>query len=420
MLVFAAMLAAPAGVRAASYTDIYTFTGPPGPIVPFGALSFGGGAVFYGTSYQGGTSTACGFGCGTVYALTLTKTAGQWNASVSTVYSFQGGDDGSGPEGGVVVGPHGVLFGTTAYGGGNQSGTVFALVPGAGGWTKTILSNFNGAGGSLPISPLLYGSDGALYGVAAGGQFGQGVVFQVKPGDTIAAPWTEQVLYNFPGGSGGQTPYSGLIGDPATAMYGTTLYGGAGPCTRSDGVGLPPIPGCGTVFSVTQPSPETWNTTLIYSFQGGPSDGDTPGPLSMGSDGTLYGATFGGGYFVESRFAPWGCGQAFSLAPSGPGGTWAESVLYAFRGPRSPACNPVGVTFQAPGRLLGTTSPQDADTSSAIFSLTLNGGVWKLGEMADDIGPAATSPAVTLAGKLLVGINPYGGGGSGSAFLATP
>ncbi len=413
---------APAAARAAgSYAPIYAFSGPPGPIVPFGPLTQGDGATFYGTSYQGGTGTACGFGCGTVYALTVHRTAGVWSASVSTVYSFQGNDDGSGPEGGVVPGPHGVLYGTTAYGGTSQSGTVFALVPHDGTWTKTVLFNFNGGSGSLPITPLLYGSDGALYGVAAGGQFGQGVVFQVKPGATAEAPWSEQVLFDFPGGSGGQAPYSGLVGDPATAMYGTTLYGGTGPCTRANGVGNPPIPGCGTAFSVTQPSPGTFATTLIYSFQGGPRDGNTPGRLSMGSDGTLYGTTFGGGYFVDGRLSPWGCGQVFSLAPTGPAGGWQETLLHAFTGPGSPACNPVGVTFQAAGRLLGTTSPQDADTSSAVFSLTLGrGGAWRLGTVADDIGPAATSPTITLAGHLLVGIDPYGGGGSGGAFLVAP
>ena len=44
----------------------------------------------------------------------------------------------------------GNLYGTTASGGSNDDGVVFKLTPSGGGWTESVIHNFNGSDGNLP------------------------------------------------------------------------------------------------------------------------------------------------------------------------------------------------------------------------------------------------------------------------------
>jgi hypothetical protein len=70
--------------------------------------------------------------------------------------------------------------------------------------------------------------------------------------------------------------------------------------------------------------------TPIYQFQGG-GDGSGPGGLILGPGGELYGMTAGGGGGPCNGI--FGCGTAFKLTPpKRPGGTWKETVIYAFQG----------------------------------------------------------------------------------------
>src|SRR5580692_8713397 len=75
----------------------------------------------------------------------------EWREKV--LYSFQGGNDGFDPGGGVVFDQQGNLYGVTQAGGpsscapiGNYCGTVYELSPSAKGgpWTKTLLYMFKG------------------------------------------------------------------------------------------------------------------------------------------------------------------------------------------------------------------------------------------------------------------------------------
>jgi hypothetical protein len=100
----------------------------------------------------------------------------------------------------VIVGPGGVLYGTTPYGGSSTSdstcpasycvlggcGTVFKLTPPTapgGTWTETILHSFSGQNGdgATPLAGLTLSAAGVLYGTTAGGGAGAGTVFAVKP-----------------------------------------------------------------------------------------------------------------------------------------------------------------------------------------------------------------------------------------------
>src|SRR6516162_6525697 len=55
---------------------------------------------------------------------------------------------------------------------------------------------------------------------------------------------TFRVIHNFTAGLDGSTPYAALTIDTAGNLYGTSYYGGAGPC--NDGYQI----GCGTVFQL--------------------------------------------------------------------------------------------------------------------------------------------------------------------------
>lgn len=68
-------------------------------------------------------------------------------------------------------------------------------------------------------------------------------------------------------------------------FYGTTSIGGTNDR--------------GTIFKLTPEGIET----VLYSFTGGPGDGDQPkGNLVQGSDGNLYGTTFYGGATYSGNF----------------------------------------------------------------------------------------------------------------------
>lgn len=87
---------------------------------PFGALTVSG-QTLYGTTYAGGSANA-----GTIYAIN------PWTGGESVARSFQGGSDGANPYSGLLAFGQ-ALFGTTVGGGGTACGggcgTVFAITP---------------------------------------------------------------------------------------------------------------------------------------------------------------------------------------------------------------------------------------------------------------------------------------------------
>jgi uncharacterized repeat protein (TIGR03803 family) len=114
---------------AGDFISLHSFSGADGAYPT--ALIQGTDGFLYGTT-QGGGDASCsgryGPGCGTVFKMDS-------SGNVTVLYSFTGQSDGSWPESGVVPGTDGNLYGTTAYGGTNDDGTIFqisnltALVP---------------------------------------------------------------------------------------------------------------------------------------------------------------------------------------------------------------------------------------------------------------------------------------------------
>ena len=169
----------------------------------------------------------------TIFAVTVSITntwaAVHWNEKV--LHNFNdNGSDGWDQKSGLIVDAAGNLYGTTVEGGTSNNGTVFELSPTVGGgWSETVLHNFNhdGSDGVGPQSGLIFDADGNLYGTTEGGgtytYFG-GTVFELSP--MPGGGWTETVLYSFGNGMDGAAPgYGSLIFDAAGNLYGTTMHG---------------------------------------------------------------------------------------------------------------------------------------------------------------------------------------------------
>ena len=67
---------------------------------------------------------------------------------------------------------------------------------------------------------MLVGNDGNLYGVAGGGIYGSGVVFQLT---FSGGQWTETVLHAFTGESGDGSDPAYLVQDSAGNLYGIVM-----------------------------------------------------------------------------------------------------------------------------------------------------------------------------------------------------
>jgi len=227
-------------------TVIHAFDGASGQ--PSAGLVIDAADRLYGTTFLGGRSRSCQYGCGTVFE--MTPAGSGWKEKI--VFSFQGGGNGYDPEGGLVLDREGNLYGGL-WRGGNGGGAIFELRRRRGHWQELMLYNFctlnNCADGTRPAGVTL-GENGTLYGTTSyGGKFRFdgyycGVVFKLTHS---GAGWKETVLHNFGKSTAdGMFPEAGVIVGPEGKLYGTTLGGGGGDeCTFGD------YGGCGTVFEVT-------------------------------------------------------------------------------------------------------------------------------------------------------------------------
>jgi uncharacterized repeat protein (TIGR03803 family) len=223
---------------------------------------------------------------------------------------------------------------------------VFALQlligPNAFSQTLVTMHHFDAqSGGTEPTGQLLADAAGNLYGATLDLAIsGNGTIFELSP-PTTGGAWTETVLYTFLGGTDGESPNGSLVADAAGNLYGTTYYGGSSQQY-------------GTVFELVRPTTPgvAWTESVLYRFQGGTSDGYTPGSgLIFDAAGNLYGETEFGG--------PCNDGTILKLSPpASSGDPWAETILYSFRYSCTGADGrmPVGgLVFGKGGALFGTT-----------------------------------------------------------------
>jgi uncharacterized repeat protein (TIGR03803 family) len=295
---------------------------------PDAGLLFDTAGNLYGTTVRGGGSDYDG----TIFELSP-RHGGGWTETVLYSFTFDG-TDGIDPLTGLIFDTQGNLYGTTYGSGTHDYGTVFELSHGSGGWTETLLHNFNndGADGIYPYGTLISDANGNLYGTTyEGGAHGYGTVFKLSSGS--GGNWTETVLHSFGSGTDGTYPYAGLIIDSVGNLYGTTYHGGAN--------------AGGTVFELSPGNGGSWTETILHSFGFGAGGVYPEAGLIFDHSGNLYGTTYLGGEY--------GSGTVFELSP-GQGGSWTETILHSFHDNGTDAAYPqAGLVFDAHGNLYSTT-----------------------------------------------------------------
>ena len=299
--------------------------------------------------------------------------------------------------------------------------------------TERIIHPFNYTNhtdGSGPEGNVVADSAGNLYGTAFGsGSGGDGIVYELSPPVPPSGTWTETILHAFTGPDGSD-PSAGLIFDSAGNLYGTTAYGGNGPCTV-----LAVRLGCGVVFELSPPATSggSWTESVLYNFQFGSDSGGSVAPLTFDSAGNLYGTASGQGF--DSAFTD--SGSVFQLTPpSLPGGAWTETTLLSFPA-FSLGQNPFApVAFDASGNLYGTTyfggnriCPGTGLGCGVLFQLAppaVTGGSWTETVLhtfnqgsrdgANPVGGVAIDPSGALVGTT----NRGGSSSAGTVFLMRP
>ena len=399
---------------------LHAFRGTPDGGGPESALISDGHGNFFGTTFIGGTGGGCFGGCGTVYELEPSGSG----FTERVIYSFQGSlVDGSNPEAPLIFDSEGNLYGTTLGGGVGLTGagTVFELSPTQNGtWQETVLHSFSGGqdGGNLQ-GGLIFDSAGNLYGTAAGGGSGTGCAGGIGCGVVFEltpsnGSWQETVLHNFTNNhSDGWGPLAGFIADSAGNLYSTTFYGGSEPM------------GGGTVFMMSH-TPTGWQESILYNFSC-EADGCSPySSLARDSAGNLYGTTVGGGSSL-------GLGVVFKLT-LGSNGAYTQSVIHTFENAgndgRYPYGNPI---LDSKGNLYGTTDLGGGGTNSlcsdgcgTVYELIPStGGAYsesilaRLGNGSAGIGPL-TGLIMNQQGALFGSIAFDGKGGAGALFELIP
>jgi len=285
---------------------LHRFQGEPDAGEPIGPVVLDRKGNIYGVAGFGGA-----YDRGAVFELSHDGST----YTESVLYSFPGGAGGDEPQAGVTIDKHGIIYGTTMYGGnylgycsGGGCGTVFKLTPGPSGRTESIAYAFQGSDGNLPFGvPTIDEKDGTIYGTTYwGGSHGNGAVYKLTP---HGSTYTATVLHSFKGKADGFLPEGQLLLGSDGTLYGTAALGGGG----CHGIG------CGVVFAI-EPSQKGYAFRVLTDFRR-PVRGAEPQQTNLLIDrsGALYGTTRSGGTKTTcSDGGPGGaagCGVVFKIIP---------------------------------------------------------------------------------------------------------
>jgi len=205
--------------------------------------------LLYGTTFNGGSRcSAAAAGCGTVFEV---STSGK----EQILYRFKGGTDGANPTAALIA-AHGSLYGTTLGGGIYQCGysseagcgTVFEVS--TSGHERALYNFQGGTDGEGPVGSLVV-VNGMFYGTTSAGgnnvctryissqqvSVGCGTVF------SVSTAGHEQVVFRFARPRQANYPNSALTALNGV-LYGTTAAGGGGYCSPGY------YNGFGTVFRI--------------------------------------------------------------------------------------------------------------------------------------------------------------------------
>ncbi len=202
-------------------TVLHRFSGGTDGAVPEAGVIMDSAGNLYGTTVGGGLGQS-----GTVFE--LSPSGSGWTEQI--LHSFQSQTDGDYLTAGVIFDRSGNLYGAAQGGGPTGGGTVFELTPSGGSWTFAVLYSFAnlGNGGDGPYSSLIMDQTGSLYDTTPGWNDGgnAGTIFKLTPS---GGGWTYTLLHQFDFNDG-YFPVGGVTLDASGNLYGTTSGGGtAGP-----------------------------------------------------------------------------------------------------------------------------------------------------------------------------------------------
>jgi len=323
---------------------------------------------------------------------------------------------------GAVCAADGCIYGTASSGGASNMGALFKIAPNS---TTTTLVNFKqSSDGRNPYTPPYLAPDGNIYGTTSnisvattahsGLVTGYGTVFRLNPSGIFST------IATFSIGRGGSP--AGLIQLPDGTIFGTTPNG--------DGNNLQ----YGSVFRIDPQS--TFSTVTSFT----PAGPNTPGPLSRGLDGNLYGTTSStptvfrlstsgqittlaalGGTLGTSPSGPvaedesgnlygacWGggpvgLGTLFRVSPSGD-----ATALVSFNDANGG--HPSGGLVRGPdGNFYGTASQFNGSPTGSLFQLRADGTFTTLYTFSGSAGSVPTATLTTGADGHLYGTTTTGG-----------
>jgi uncharacterized repeat protein (TIGR03803 family) len=284
----------------------------------------------------------------------------------TNLYSFSG-LDGANPRAGLILGQDGNFYGTTGSGGTNNQGIIFRFT------TNGVLTTlYTATDGSLPYEPgpIIQEGDGIFYGTINDYPTYNGdVVFRLALGGSFS-------IFATPNGA---NPFADFVLQAADGyLYGESQGGGTNLLVQNQ---YAQTVGCGSLYRVNT----NGAVEILFSFNG--TNGNcTSGPLTQGSDGSIYGMTGCGGI----GFVPGGYKSAF---PDGVGsgyGTifkWSTNgtftTLLDFNGTNGCVPQNCGLVQGSDGSFYGTTeyggigfngsSPGNQNGNGTIFKITSGG-----------------------------------------------
>jgi uncharacterized repeat protein (TIGR03803 family) len=225
-------------------TELHSFSDSPDGRYPNAPLVQASSGDLFGTTQYGGVNPCDSDTTGTIFKVTLA-------GDVEIVHSFDWADEGCNPiDAPLIQASDGNLYGTTEIGGDWGGGIVYQMtLSGA----VSVMHSFaewyiEGAGagpdGALPEGPIVQGPDGYIYGITATGgptaSYSNGVVYK------MALDGTEAVVCGFS---------SGGIGAPGAVVLTTdgSIYGIAATGTVEDLIKISQDGSFKVLYTFTQP-----------------------------------------------------------------------------------------------------------------------------------------------------------------------
>lgn len=399
----ASSLALAGAASAQTLTTLTNFDRSSGAYPFFGSLIADANGDLFGTTWEGGTSNM-----GVVFE--ILKTASGYDSTPKILVNF-GTDGNAYPYAGLIADANGDLFGTTFGDQTVNKGTVFEIAydPATSTYASTpvTLATFNGANGAYPYTGLMADANGNLFGTTAwGGSGNWGTVFEVPKTSSGYTPLVSLVSFNW---ADGVAPFAGLIADANGDLFGTTEGGGSGGAgtvfeiiNTSSGYSSTPttlvnfdfthaypygnliadangdlfgethggggLSDLGAVFEVVNSSSGYSSTPKFLAGFSGEDGGYPYGGLIADANGSLFGTTYGGGVA--------GYGTVFEIPFDTSTGSYASAPVTLFSFDYTDGVSPeAGLIADGNGNLFGTTDGGGTGGFGTVFELAGSGFV---------------------------------------------